>query len=1122
MADSEQQLGSHAQDGPSSGHDVPADDRCSQQPTNAAVSNIRSSRRRTKTGCLTCRKRRIKCGEERPICNNCVKSKRSCEGYNNRVIFKDPINAFRVAGCLAPQGSINGARVHGLVSPTAVFQQYNHSQSASSANQAPLPTIAPKPIYHHEHRPTEGVQEQAQTRPEQSALFVEQNGVTQAPPKYRPGDLPPRMRNSYQKDPTPPNTSFIGGGEGGTSNSVSDREVHSIPQLGSELPKHAAQGEEHRQDQMQETWVYSSLRSHGLPTPLADTPSAFFFPPSTHRAVPPPFGAAESHHGLSDAHRIATHQPAISKDDWLVVDPEHYREAQSDNGSRQLAVNQSSRFHGWRDGVVPIDTEAHSSLKLHNARNLEQAPPLLKQPFTETITPLEEFPDGEESDDYYDVDSDDMEVDQDNPLALAERPQEDLELILAVHARTDDGRQRAVTTLVDHTNVLAHYRPAMTASPLLNAKTARIFCHFVTVTGPSISMYERHPTNPSIMFTGAPVPRSHQSLWTYALPTMALGNQGLLHAMLALASLHLAKILGGSLGPSMKHYHYSLRRISKALGMPSRRNDITTLAASLLLGYYEVMSAEHNKWSSHLRGATHLIKEIDFAGPTRQLKAQRAQQETSRMRQMSRAGDGFLADHILSGGQAYQTSELNDELATDERLVSTLMGRRVRYDEHGQVIDHSRYQKPATSNFTTKDMEIYETRRDLYWWYCKHDLYSSMISGNRLLLDYERWGDCPPRSRIGRLDALFGTWDHLLLLVARVADFAAKDQPRKVRAVAASGGAWRPAPWMNLGPPPSIPPQQPGGSLPNAPTDRTPSQSVHPATVGQSNIPAQQQSSPHGAIPPTTPISQPSGFSNNSTSFSPPKQQYDLDLEAATVEAEEEWKEIKAAFRVFEDCLGPDFKPLSPEYMQPLTTPFGPALYYRTYSVACIWVLYYTGLILIERAHPAMPPAMFQAAGVAARQTARYANEIGRTCAGLGPTSANTPLNPSLAAALMESTMGLFFAGVQIQDPAQRGWIVSRLLDITRRTGWGSSETVAAGCETAWQKMAERGKGPPYQRTMNRSTRDDRVSGNTPSTGEPPKDNSDRRFVTVDPNARVHWAMGLLALEEDIQKLSMG
>ncbi|EFW21401.1 hypothetical protein D8B26_001607 [Coccidioides posadasii str. Silveira] len=39
-------------------------------------------KRRTKTGCLTCRKRRIKCDERHPICRNCEKSKRECLGYD--------------------------------------------------------------------------------------------------------------------------------------------------------------------------------------------------------------------------------------------------------------------------------------------------------------------------------------------------------------------------------------------------------------------------------------------------------------------------------------------------------------------------------------------------------------------------------------------------------------------------------------------------------------------------------------------------------------------------------------------------------------------------------------------------------------------------------------------------------------------------------------------------------------------------------------------------------------------------------------------------------------------------------------------------------------------------------
>lgn len=90
---------------------------------------------------IACRKRRIKCGEERPTCSNCIKSKRNCEGYTPRVIFKDPLNAFRPA-IGAPQGS--GAHFQHLVDQDAVAAHYAHLQ-AGSANQIPLPAIAPRP-----------------------------------------------------------------------------------------------------------------------------------------------------------------------------------------------------------------------------------------------------------------------------------------------------------------------------------------------------------------------------------------------------------------------------------------------------------------------------------------------------------------------------------------------------------------------------------------------------------------------------------------------------------------------------------------------------------------------------------------------------------------------------------------------------------------------------------------------------------------------------------------------------------------------------------------------------------------------------------------------------------------
>lgn len=48
-------------------------------------------KRRTKTGCLTCRRRRIKCDEQHPMCKNCCKSERICLGYDP--IFSSDKNA---------------------------------------------------------------------------------------------------------------------------------------------------------------------------------------------------------------------------------------------------------------------------------------------------------------------------------------------------------------------------------------------------------------------------------------------------------------------------------------------------------------------------------------------------------------------------------------------------------------------------------------------------------------------------------------------------------------------------------------------------------------------------------------------------------------------------------------------------------------------------------------------------------------------------------------------------------------------------------------------------------------------------------------------------------------------
>lgn len=101
---------------------------------------ITKMRKRTKTGCLTCRKRRIKCGEERPTCANCIKSKRQCEGYNQRVIFKPPIGDWP-----NHPGVVSTIQYHTSMLPGTRNPQYPAPRAGEQAQEhAPAP-LQPRP-----------------------------------------------------------------------------------------------------------------------------------------------------------------------------------------------------------------------------------------------------------------------------------------------------------------------------------------------------------------------------------------------------------------------------------------------------------------------------------------------------------------------------------------------------------------------------------------------------------------------------------------------------------------------------------------------------------------------------------------------------------------------------------------------------------------------------------------------------------------------------------------------------------------------------------------------------------------------------------------------------------------
>lgn len=243
--------------------------------------------------------------------------------------------------------------------------------------------------------------------------------------------------------------------------------------------------------------------------------------------------------------------------------------------------------------------------------------------------------------------------------------------------------------------------------------------------------------------------------------------------------------------------------------------------------------------------------------------------------------------------------------------------------------------------------------------------------------------------------------------MGRVADFASKDIKRKKKVIQANGG-WRP----------------PGSRMTTQPS--TAQQQMFTGTSQQTPHNSNGTGPPYGMAPPIPPFAGmmpnkyeaklPMGFTNAGGDSPQSVKSDEMDLEALTTEAEEEWQEIRNAFTVLEDNFGLDFQALGPEFSAPIQTPFGTALRYRTYGIAGIWMNFYMGLIACHRAHPSMPPAAMMAAGIAARQTASVANEIGRIAAGIAPECNSTTLhiNTGVGAAIIESALPLFIAAVQV------------------------------------------------------------------------------------------------------------
>ncbi|KAG9241931.1 hypothetical protein BJ878DRAFT_202247 [Calycina marina] len=932
--------------------------------------------KRTKTGCLTCRRRRIKCGEERPTCSNCTKSKRQCEGYSQRVVFKDPHTSYRGPPMSSTVPFVENEPTFHQEGPVPLAPKL----AASFVNMVSTGGIA----YHSQSGAT--------------ASRVERGPFGFVDPHDQPLSRNPR--------PPPPLASASG------SSDTVDRSYMPEPWSG-----HPSQSSHYY---FGSTPVVEKELSIVAPTgpagiyPLEWSTALRTSTDGTHAGPSNcgPASASTAPSVMRNSARAPHSSLSFSASNTGVRRPEWYATHQRGQHQQEHSL---SHDHGFYQKVESFPSE------IPNLHPEEDGDPY--DVSEDEYTAMGEYGDDEPSDD--DIDT--------------HLKNNDLGVVVALQARQDAARFRSVTAYIDRPDMLSQYVPSSRSSPLEDPMTARVFCHFINVLGPVITLFDRHTANPALIFKGEPVPKDQQHNWTYTFPILALQNTGLLHAMCALASLHIAKLQNKSVTPSLRHYAYSIRRVAKSLGQPTKRVHPATLAAAMLLAFYEVWCADHQKWTNHLLGACMLVREIDFAGTTRYIKSmkqrQRQEQEHTRYEQHHQH------EYSATGNSVDNTISSVDDV--NENIVAIIMGKQIRYDQHGQVIDEDIQETRDTKVYTKRDLEIYENQRDLFWWYCKQDVYQSILGGGKLFMEYDRWSHCPPRAPLGRRNAAYGTFDHLVLLMGRLAHFMAKDLKRKQLAIRANGGY--------------IPP------------DQSPPLGEHqgPQHQNQQYFPPMPrpapQMSPFTGMMPVSDAKLPMGFGVQRDSSPGSINSDEVDLEALTIEAEEEWLDIRQAFTVLEDNFHEDFQALGPEYVAPIDTPFGPALQYRTYVIAGIWLNFYMALIVCHRAHTSMPPSAMVAAGISARHTAIFANKIGRIVAGIAPNcDLASDVTPGFAAGLVECTTSFFVAAVQYRDQAQRSWTITRLRDTGRLTGWETARAVVTALELMWSKAAESGAGPPY------------------------------------------------------------
>jgi hypothetical protein len=152
-----------------------------------------------------------------------------------------------------------------------------------------------------------------------------------------------------------------------------------------------------------------------------------------------------------------------------------------------------------------------------------------------------------------------------------------------------------------------------------------------------------------------------------------------------------------------------------------RRKLPATLAATLLLGYYEVWDGNHNKWCDHLYGARILFSEMQLRDMSKRCLAAKA----SKDRLAARAA--MIKMGLCTAGAALP----KDPNELDFGLLSTISGYHLNASDY--CLTDEKLLSMDHSQITERDLRDYENLRDLFWWYCKMDVYQGILGGTPLL-----------------------------------------------------------------------------------------------------------------------------------------------------------------------------------------------------------------------------------------------------------------------------------------------------------------------------------------------------------------------------------------------------